>query len=175
MQNLFYSKYSRNEILSLIQQKLSTADILYKSKEELIEILKEEKKTIFFKNFYNRLNNKEKEKFKEIIDFIKYYANLKGKKQAIIDLQTALSLLNKNRRKSPLKTKNILIEDGIIGLKTLLCLKDCCKNYDSKTIKKYILKAIQSNLIFNTKNEKNIDTKKAIFEILTKLKGKINV
>ncbi len=99
-------------------------------------------------------------KISEIISFLQPHIRLVGKFQAVKDLQRGLSLLNKNRRNSPIEVKNILLEDGVYGHKTQGCLCDVCKNYSVNVIKKYIKKGIQNNVIFDTKNNSSIDTKK---------------
>jgi len=196
---------TREKVLSLIKGELSNAKILYATKEELIEILKNERKQKFLSEF-ERLNNQTvSEKIEEISDFIKFIAQKFDEKQAIIALQTGLSLLNKNRKpenqeadvsranglraycaqcecgcieqaqstKSLDEAKNVLKEDGIYGEKTKSSLYEACKNYNSRVIKKYILKAVLNNIIFNTKNEVNIDTQKLLQNTKLSLEEKI--
>ena len=79
--------------------------------------------------------------------------------------------LNKNRRNSLIEAKNILLEDGIYGEKTKSALDFACKNYSLAVIKKYILKGIMNNIIFDTKNKKDVDNKKMIDEIVGELRG----
>ena len=153
---------TREKILSLIKSEISNAKILYATKEELIEILKNERKEKFLSEF-ERLNNQStNEKIEEILDFIRFIAQKLDEKRAIIALQTGLSLLNKNRKDCTIKAKNALKEDGIFGNKTKVSLYEACKNYNSRVIKKYILKGVLNNIIFNTKNETNIDTQKLL-------------
>ena len=153
---------TREKILSLIKGELSNAKILYATKEELIEILKNERKEKFLLEF-ERLNNQTlDEKIKEVLEFIEFIAQKLSKKQAITALQTGLSLLNKNRKNCIIEAKNALKEDGIYGIKTKASLHEACKNYNSRVIKKYILKAVLNNIIFNTKNDKNVDTAKLL-------------
>lgn len=105
----------------------------------------------------------------QIKQFLQKHINYVGEKQAIKDLQTGLSLLNKKRRQSPLPWKNILKEDGVFGPKTQTCLLDACKNYTPRVIRKYILKGIQNNVIFDTKNNGLINTRELIQDILSNL------
>ena len=164
---------TREKVLSLIKGELTNAKILYATKEELIEILKNERKEKFLSEF-ERLNNQTiKEKIEEILDFIKFIAQKLDEKQAIIALQTGLSLLNKNRKDYVIEAKNALKEDGIYGNKTEASLYEACKNYNSRVIKKYILKAVLNNIIFNTKNEINIDTQKLLNDTKLCLEEKI--
>ena len=153
---------TREKVLSLIKGELSNAKILYATKEELIEILLNERKESFLSE-YERLNNQTiDEKIEEISDFIELISQKLDKTQAIIALQTGLSLLNKNRKDCIIEAKNVLKEDGIYGNKTKSSLYEACKNYNSRVIKKYILKGVLNNIIFNTKNENKIDTQKLL-------------
>jgi len=164
---------TREKILSLIKGELSNAKILYATKEELIEILKNERKQKFLSEF-ERLNNQTiNEKIGEISDFIKFIAQKLDKKQAIVALQTGLSLLNKNRKDCIIEAKNALKEDGVYGEKTKASLCEACKNYNSRVIKKYVLKGVLNNIIFNTKNEVNIDTQKLLNDTKLSLEEKI--
>jgi hypothetical protein len=123
---------------------------------------------------FERLNNQTiKEKIEEISDFIELISQKLDEKQAIVALQTGLSLLNKNRKDCILKAKNALKEDGIYGEKTKASLYEACKNYNSRVIKKYILKGVLNNIIFNTKNEDKIDTQKLLNETKLSLEEKI--
>ena len=164
---------TREKVLSLIKSELSNAKILYASKKELIEILKNERREKFLLEF-ERLNNQtSSEKIEEILDFIELIAQKLDEKQAIIALQTGLSLLNKNRKDCIIEAKNILKEDGIYGEKTKASLYEACKNYNSRVIKKYILKGVLNNIIFNTKNEPTIDTQKILQNTKLSLEEKI--
>ena len=164
---------TREKVLSLIKSEISNAKILYATKAELIEILKNERKEKFLSEF-ERLNNQtSSEKIEEILDFIRFIAQKLDEKEAIIALQTGLSLLNKNRKDCIIEAKNALKEDGIYGEKTKASLYKVCKNYNSRVIKKYILKAVLNNIIFNTKNEVNIDTQKLLNDTKLSLEEKI--
>ena len=164
---------TREKVLSLIKGELSNAKILYATKEELIEILKNERKQKFLSEF-ERLNNQTiNEKIEEILDFIKFIAQKLDEKEAIIALQTGLSLLNKNKKDCIIEAKNALKEDGIYGNKTKASLQEACKNYNSRVIKKYILKGVLNNIIFNTKNEPTIDTQKLLNDTKIFLEEKI--
>lgn len=164
---------TREKVLSLIKSEILNAKILYASKEELIEILKNERKQKFLSEF-ERLNNQTiNEKIEEISVFIELISQKLDEKQAIIALQTGLSLLNKNRKDCIIEAKNALKEDGIYGEKTKASLYEACKNYNSRVIKKYILKGVLNNIIFNTKNEVNIDTQKLLQNTKLSLEEKI--
>lgn len=57
--------------------------------------------------------------------------------------------------------------------KTKTSLYEAYKNYNSKVIKKYILKRVLNNIIFNTKNATKIDTQKLLNDIKLNLEEKI--
>lgn len=116
-------------------------------------------------------NNDVSLKMEEVINFLAHHAKFVGKEQAIKDLQRGISLLNKNRRKSPIEAKNILKEDGILLNKTYEALCDVCKNYSANVIKKYIKKGVLNNVIFDTKNNNKIDSKMLLDGIMINLGG----
>ncbi|MBR5303633.1 MAG: hypothetical protein IKU37_02270 [Candidatus Gastranaerophilales bacterium] len=164
---------TRKKVLSLIKGELTNAKILYATKEELIEILKNERKEKFLLEFERLNNQKSSEKIEEILNFIEFIAQKLDEKQAVVALQTGLSLLNKNRKDCIIEAKNTLKEDGIYGNKTKASLCEACKNYNSRVIKKYILKGVLNNIIFNTKNETKIDTQKLLQNTKVTLEEKI--
>lgn len=108
----------------------------------------------------------------EILRFLKPHIDIVGARQAVVDLQRGVSLLNKNRRKSPVKAKNALKQDGLLGEMTYNSLVDVCRNYSLNVIKKYIKTGIQNNIIFDTKNDSKIDTKKLLMRVSENLRGK---
>jgi hypothetical protein len=52
----------------------------------------------------------------------------------------------------------------------LNCLNDVCKNYPFKVVQKFIRRGAINNVIFDTKNDVNINTNEKINEILNDLK-----
>jgi len=150
----------RNKMLNELQEHLSPAEILYSSIEDL--------KRIKYFLYKNKTPNESKEYIKQML--LKHAKNV-GEIQAVKDLQRGLNILNKNRRNSPLKIKNLLEEDGIFEQNTNETLDDICKNYSLNVIKKYFLKGIMNNIIFDTKNEKNIDSKKLLDETTIHLRS----
>lgn len=150
----------RNKMLYELQEHLSPAEILYSSIEDL--------KRIKYFLYKNKTPNESKEYIKQML--LKHAKNV-GEIQAVKDLQRGLNILNKNRRNSPLKVKNLLEEDGIFEQNTNETLDDICKNYSLNVIKKYFLKGILNNIIFDTKNEKNIDSKKLLDETTIHLRS----
>ena len=90
---------TREKILSLIKGELSSAKILYATKEELLDILVNEQKEKISNEFIRLNNQTVNEKISEIFDFIEVITNILDKKQATIALQTGLGLLNKSKSK----------------------------------------------------------------------------
>lgn len=148
----------RNKLLYELGNNLSQGQILYSTLSQLLILKRKIEK-----------NKSPKEVQQEINIFFQKHANNVGFKQTIKDLQLGLNILNKNRKNSPVKEKNILVEDGILGEKTNATFKDSSKNYSSNIIKKYILKGIVNNIIFDTKNNENINTQKLIEKITKEL------
>ena len=151
--------FKLNELLFELKDFLTPAQMLYPNKLELMK-----------QRYFLYQNKTQKEKREYIKKLILRHANNVGKIQAIKDLQRGLSILNKNRRNSPIEAKNILKEDGIIGPKTKASLDDICQNYSLNIIKKYILKGIMNNIIFETKNNKNINTERKLEETIKELR-----
>lgn len=150
---------SKKQLIKELKNYISTAQILYSSEDELRKI-----------RYFLYKNKTPQEKIEYIQNLLLKHANNVGLNQAIKDLQRSLSILNKNRKNSPINSKNILKEDGIFGEKTKATLKNICKNFDLFTIKKYFLKGIINNIIFDTKNKQNIDTEELIYTTIKVLK-----
>lgn len=150
----------KNKLINELAEFLTPAQILYSSLDDLKKI-----------KYFLYKNKTPKESFKYLENMLLKHINNVGEIQAIKDLQRGLSILNKNRRKSPIEVKNILIEDGIFGPKTKNALENACKTYSLNVIKKYFLKGIINNIIFDTKNNQNIDTIQMINDVIEKLKG----
>lgn len=149
----------KEELLNELGDCLSASQILYSTNEDLKRI-----------RYFLYKNKTQDETIEYILKLIKKHSKNVGETQAIKDLQRGLSILNKNRRDSIIEAKNILKEDGIFGKKTKATLYDVCKNYSLNIIKKYILRGIINNIIFDTKNNPNINTKKKIEGVLKDLR-----
>lgn len=115
-----------------------------------------------------------KEKLFDISQFLNCHIKFVGQEQAIKDLQRGLNILNKNHRNSSIPAKNILKQDGVFFVKTFDCLCNACKNYSVNVIKKYIKKGILNNIVFDTKNRENIDTRLLYEGVLANLGGFLN-
>ena len=142
----------RNYLINELYENLTPAKILYSSIEELTKLRQELR-------------------FKRVVKFIDEHIKNVGYEQAVKDLQVGLTILNGCRKNSPCECKNALKYDGIYGDKTKATLNDACKNYSTSVIEKYIIKGIENNIIFDTKNRKNTNTQKLIEETCLKLKN----
>lgn len=152
----------RNRLIKELGDNLSSAQILYSTIKELLVLrrkIEKEKTPIDIQ--------------KEVDKFFKIHCHNVGFSQAIKDLQRGLSILNRNRRNSPIEAKNILVEDGIYGPKTKAVLKNACNCYSSGTIKKYILKGIINNIIFDTKNNDKINTQELLNKTIKDLQEEL--
>ena len=147
-----YKRKTRNYLIKELAENLTPAKILYSSVEDLTKMIQEFR-------------------FKKVVNFIDKHIENVGYSQAVKDLQVGLTILNKNRKNSSCECKNALKDDGVYGQKTSLALKDACKNYSDKIIEKYIIKGIENNIIFDTKNNENTDTRKLMKETCSKLEN----
>lgn len=106
----------------------------------------------------------------ELADFIRLYVKTVGKEQAILDFQVGINLLNNYRKESVIESKIQLKEDADYGEKTLKAMFDVLRNYDIDVVKRFIKLGAINNHIWQTKNNRNIDTDKvvkAVGEIMT--------
>ncbi len=178
--------YSKSAVLKIFNNNKNLKTLVYRYGTLLQYNMQTEaeKELSRLKDFVNQTLNKYSLKhqsenidinsnIKEIISFLQPHIALVGEAQAVKDLQRGLSLLNKNRKQSPIETKNILLQDGIYGNKTQACLCDVCKNYTPRVIKKYIKKGIQNNVIFDTKNNFSIDTEKLMDGLCANIERKM--
>lgn len=100
-----------------------------------------------------------KEKIQTVLDFMKQHVQRVGREQAIKDFQYGLNILNRNRKFNKLKI------DGDYGIKTNACITYLCKFYSPRVICKSIRNAAITNAIFDTKNDRRINTEKRIENI----------
>ena len=107
----------------------------------------------------------------ELEKFAQNHIKKVGMTQAVKDFQTGMNLLNKDKKESIIASKRQLKEDGDFGEKTLACFLDVCKNYSPRVIKKYIRLGAIANAVFETKNNKRINTDKLVCSICEDLKG----
>lgn len=104
-------------------------------------------------------------KIQEVMNFIKKHIQRVGRKQAIKDLQYGLNILNKKRKNSTIEAFRQLKEDGDFGNKSYACIANLCKYYSPRTICRNIKKGALTNAIFDTKNDKRINTERKIEQI----------
>ena len=143
---------TRSYLINELYEHLTPAKILYSSIEDLTKLRQELR-------------------FKKVVKFVDEHIKNVGYEQAVKDLQVGLTILNGCQRNSPCECKNALKYDGIFGDKTKATLNDACKNYSVNIIEKYIIKGIENNIIFDTKNRKNTDTERLMEETCLKLKN----
>lgn len=111
----------------------------------------------------------------EVLDFLQKHIRKVGTEQAVKDFQRGLNILNKYNKKSLIESKQPVEEDGILGNQTYSCLSNICRNYSPMIIKKYITRGAVNNAIFETKNDKRINTDKKVINICNELqKERIN-
>lgn len=109
-------------------------------------------------NHFNKINSDIDKSIEEIASFIKSHVQSVGKEQAILDFQVGLNLLNGYKKNSLIDSKIELQEDSDFGEKTFATFLDILKNYDIDVVKKFIKLGAINNKIWNTKNNKKIDT-----------------
>lgn len=86
-----------------------------------------------------------------------------------MDFQVGLNLLNGYKKDSFIDAKIQIEEDSDFGEKTFLALLDVLKNYPVDVVKKFIKLGAINNEIWNTKNNKNINTDIEVETITQKL------
>ncbi len=168
--------------LEQVREKLfSTKQPSEKMNEEIknkVEKIKEQKlkklKPSLFANKTDEISEKDYQKISTLADFVAEYVKKVGPKQAILDFQVGINLLNGYKKDSLISSKMQLEEDSDFGEKTFEALFDVLKNYSIDVIKQYIKLGAANNTIWSTKNNKQIDTDKKISEITQQLNERIN-
>lgn len=94
---------------------------------------------------------------------LKIYCETFGETNAIKALQCGLDIFCKER-KHIFKPSKISI-DGVINDKLINLIGNVSSKYSTDVIEKYLVKGLLSNIIFETKNTKNINTKELINKI----------
>ena len=121
------------------------------------------------KNKHISIFNENYQKVSELSDFISQYVKEAGKEQAILDFQVGLNLLNGYKKSSPVEAKIKLEEDSDFGEKTFAALFNVFKNYPVDVVKKFVKLGAINNRIWNTKNNKSIDTDSEVEKVTDKL------
>ncbi len=104
-------------------------------------------------------------KIKLIMQFLNKHINRVGYKQAIKDLQYGLNIMNRKRKIFSDEKFKQIPEDGDFGVKTYSCLLNLCKYAKPEIIFRNIKKAAITNAVFDTKNDRRINTEKRIENI----------
>ncbi len=108
----------------------------------------------------------------EILNFIEEHIADVGKEQAIKDVQRGINLLNKGKAISAANKGWKVKYDGDFGDKTKARLIELSKHYTLGVIKKYIKRGAVNNIIFDTKDNRRINTERKVNKVLDNLKMK---
>ena len=129
------------------------------SSQKFDEILRKKLKTLrSFENSNIENETQIDENIQELANFILNHFLTVGKEQAVLDFQVGLNLLNGYKKDSFIDAKIELEEDSDFGEKTFSALLDVLKNYPVDVVKKFIKLGAINNEIWNTKNNKKINT-----------------
>ena len=171
-----------NRNLEQVREKLfSIKDSSQKMNDEIknsIERIREQQwrrltPSQFSDESYN-LSDEDYKKVADLADFISLYIREAGKEQAILDFQVGLNLLNGYKKDSPIEAKIKLEEDSHFGEKTFSALFNILKNYPVDVVKSFVKLGALNNRIWNTKNNKAIDTDKEVERVTDKLNERGN-
>lgn len=126
-------------------------------------------KPSIFNDKDDTISDENYQKVSELSDFISQYVKEAGKEQAILDFQVGLNLLNGYKKSSSVEAKIKLEEDSDFGEKTFAALFNVFKNYPVDVVKKFVKLGAINNRIWNTKNNKSIDTDSEVEKVTDKL------
>ena len=129
------------------------------SSQKFDEILRKNLKTLRF-NEHSKIEQETQidKNLQELANYIQNHVITVGKEQAVLDFQVGLNLLNGYKKDSFIDAKIQLEEDSDFGEKTFSALLDVLKIYPVDVVKKFIKLGAINNEIWNTKNNKNINT-----------------
>ena len=139
------------------------------SAERIKEKVLRRLKPSIFNDKDDTISDENYQKVSELSDFISQYVKEAGKEQAILDFQVGLNLLNGYKKSSPVEAKIKLEEDSDFGEKTFAALFNVFKNYPVDVVKKFVKLGAINNRIWNTKNNKSIDTDSEVEKVTDKL------
>jgi hypothetical protein len=111
------------------------------------------------------------EKISAIADFIREHLEKVGKEQTVKDIQAGLTYLCKGNKNTIIEAKKPLEEDGDFGEITYSSLAYACEHYELDIILKYLRNGAASNVFFDTKNDRKINTDEKVFEVCECMKG----
>ena len=139
------------------------------SAERIKEKVLRRLKPSIFNDKDDTISDENYQKVSELSDFISQYVKEAGKEQAILDFQVGLNLLNGDKKSSSVEAKIKLEEDSDFGEKTFAALFNVFKNYPVDVVKRFVKLGAINNRIWNTKNNKSIDTDSEVEKVTDKL------
>ncbi len=139
------------------------------SAERIKEKVLRRLKPSIFNDKDDTISDENYQKVSELSDFISQYVKEAGKEQAILDFQVGLNLLNGYKKSSSVEAKIKLEEDSDFGEKTFAALFNVFKNYPVDVVKRFVKLGAINNRIWNTKNNKSIDTDSEVEKVTDKL------
>ena len=159
----------REKLFSTKDPSQKMNDEIKNSAERIKEKVLRRLKPSIFNDKDDTISDENYQKVSELSDFISQYVKEAGKEQAILDFQVGLNLLNGYKKSSQEKKKIKLEEDSDFGEKTFAALFNVFKNYPVDVVKKFVKLGAINNRIWNTKNNKSIDTDSEVEKVTDKL------
>ena len=159
----------REKLFSAKDSSQKMNDEIKNSAERIKEKVLRRLKPSIFNDKDDTISDENYQKVSELSDFISQYVKEAGKEQAILDFQVGLNLLNGYKKSSSVEAKIKLEEDSDFGEKTFAALFNVFKNYPVDVVKKFVKLGAINNRIWNTKNNKSIDTDSEVEKVTDKL------
>lgn len=159
----------REKLFSAKDSSQKMNDEIKNSAERIKEKVLRRLKPSIFNDKDDTISDENYQKVSELSDFISQYVKEAGKEQAILDFQAGLNLLNGYKKSSSVEAKIKLEEDSDFGEKTFAALFNVFKNYPVDVVKKFVKLGAINNRIWNTKNNKSIDTDSEVEKVTDKL------
>jgi hypothetical protein len=104
-----------------------------------------------------------------ILKFIRERILAVGKEQAIKDFQCGLNLLTGYKKETVLEEQIRLEEDADFGEKTFAMFQSVLVYYPLEVIKEYIKMGASNNAVWETKDDRQIDTNEFVDEVAENL------
>ena len=159
----------REKLFSAKDSSQKMNDEIKNSAERIKEKVLRRLKPSIFNDKDDTISDENYQKVSELSDFISQYVKEAGKEQAILDFQAGLNLLNGYKKSSSVEAKIKLEEDSDFGEKTFAALFNVFKNYPVDVVKRFVKLGAINNRIWNTKNNKSIDTDSEVEKVTDKL------
>ena len=159
----------REKLFSAKDSSQKMNDEIKNSAERIKEKVLRRLKPSIFNDKDDTISDENYQKVSELSDFISQYVKEAGKEQAILDFQAGLNLLNRYKKSSSVEAKIKLEEDSDFGEKTFAALFNVFKNYPVDVVKRFVKLGAINNRIWNTKNNKSIDTDSEVEKVTDKL------